>query len=240
MPPVNPSPIPCIVALDYPSRDELLGFMKSVTPQSVPWVKIGLQSICLNGPGLVREVGAAGFKIFLDLKLHDIPNTVAGAVRSLSSLPISMLTLHASGGLEMMQRALDIQQELAPDLRLLGVTVLTSMDRKGLAETGITNAPDAHVERLASLALEAGMPGLVCSPLELRNLRQEFGKNPFLVTPGVRPAGGDMGDQKRTMTPAEAVQAGASALVVGRPITKAADPVAAVKGIQEEMSLAIQ
>ena len=225
----------CIVALDYAESDAMFSFLDQVTPESLPWVKIGLQMFCKYGPSLVEEVGARGYKIFLDLKLHDIPNTVAGAVKSLTSLPISMLTLQASGGPEMMARAAEVQRELAPDLRLLAVTVLTSMNAEQLASLGVSNSVEDQVISLVGMANDSGVPGIVCSANEVAPIRAKYGDKPYLVTPGIRLAGGDLQDQKRAMTPGKAVQAGSNALVVGRPITQAADPAAACLAIQKEI-----
>ena len=210
-------------------------FLDQVSPETIPWVKIGLQMFCKYGPALVEEVGGRGYNVFLDLKLHDISNTVAGAVESLGSLPIKMLTLHGSGGLEMMRRAAQARDEFAPDLRLLAVTVLTSLDAEQLAQTGVPDSPQDQVLRLVKLTQSAGISGIVCSPNEIRAIRDECGDAPFLVTPGIRPAGAALGDQKRALTPKAAVELGTNALVVGRPITAAADPQAAYKAILAEM-----
>lgn len=187
------------------------------------------------GPDCVREVADLGYKVFLDLKLHDIPNTVAKAVESVAHLPISMLTLHTSGGREMIQWALKAQQQHAPDLLLLGVTVLTSTSAAGLAETGVPFAPADQVVRLGQLATDAGLRGLVCSPLEIVPLRAALPKEVTLVTPGIRPRDAKADDQHRVMTPGEAAEAGANFLVVGRPIFKAPDPVAAARAILAEI-----
>lgn len=188
------------------------------------------------GPDAVREIAGMGFSVFLDLKLHDIPNTVAKAVESAAKLPIGMLTLHTSGGREMMQWAVKAQQQHAPNLLLLGVTVLTSMSAAGLAETGPTDAPEQHVVRLGRLAADSGLRGLVCSPLEIAPLRAVLPAEVALVTPGIRPREAKADDQTRVMTPAEAVLAGANYLVVGRPIFKAADPVAAARAILADVA----
>ncbi len=177
-----------------------------------------------------------GFDIFLDLKLHDIPNTVGKAVESLGPLPIKMLTLHTSGGAEMMRFAVAAQQKTTPNLLLLGVTVLTSTDAAGLHEIGIGVSPAEQVARLGKLATDSGLRGLVCSPLEVELLRRALPASTQLVTPGIRPAGDDVGDQKRIMTPAEAARAGSSYIVVGRPILKAADPAAAARAILAELN----
>lgn len=222
-------PAEIILALDVPDRAAALPLLDRVEG-SVKWVKIGLQMFAALGPDWVREVADLGFKIFLDLKLHDIPHTVARAVDSLSPLPIGMLTVHAAGGREMLAAA---RGQARPDLLLLGVTVLTSMDSAGLAEIGVNDPPEAQVKRLARIALGAGLTGLVCSPLEIAPLRA-LSSTVRLVTPGIR-AGGDAGrrdDQKRVLSAAEAAAAGADYLVVGRPILQAADPAAAARAFQ--------
>lgn len=201
------------------------------------WAKVGLEMFTACGPDCVREVAELGFNVFLDLKLHDIPNTVAKAVESASKLPIKMLTLHTSGGREMMQWAVKAQQQHAPELRLLGVTVLTSMSAAALAETGVRDAPEPQVVRLGKLAADAGLRGLVCSPLEIAPLRAVVPSDVQLVTPGIRPRDAKADDQTRIMTPAEAALAGANFIVVGRPIFKAPDPVMAAKAILNELAL---
>ncbi|MCM2276244.1 MAG: orotidine-5'-phosphate decarboxylase [Candidatus Didemnitutus sp.] len=227
-----------ILALDVPTREDAAPLLRQLRGH-LRWVKIGLQMFTAYGPNYVREVAGMGFQVFLDLKLHDIPNTVGKAVESLGPLPIGMLTLHTAGGAEMMRAAAAAQQKTNPDLLLLGVTVLTSMDGAGLAEIGVNAAPDQQVARLGRLAADAGLRGLVCSPLEVSLLRAQLPPGMQLVTPGIRPAseaGSD--DQKRVMTPADAARAGSSYIVVGRPILKAADPVAAARGILAELNSA--
>jgi orotidine-5'-phosphate decarboxylase len=230
--------MPCdlILALDTPTRAAAMPLLRRLGG-SLRWVKIGLQMFTADGPDCVRAVAGEGFKVFLDLKLHDIPNTVARAVESLSVLPIGMLTLHAAGGREMLAAARAAQAQARPELLLLGVTVLTSMDASGLAEIGVSAAPEAHVGRLAGLAADAGLRGLVCSPLEVTALRSRFSADMQLVTLGIRlagEAGGD--DQKRVLTPAAAARAGASYIVVGRPILQAKDPAAAARSILDELA----
>lgn len=226
-----------ILALDVP--DEVRAFaMLDRVGRDVRWVKLGLQLFTRCGPRLVEEVAARGHRVFLDLKLHDIPNTVASAVESLACLPIDLLTVHASGGSEMLRAAEKARQSHRPGLTLLAVTVLTSLDGAGLAETGVAGDPAAQVLRLARLARAAGIGGLICSPLELPVLRRELGEEPVLVTPGVRPAGADLNEQKRVMTPAAAAAAGASFIVVGRPVLQAADPAAAARAIAQELAAA--
>jgi orotidine-5'-phosphate decarboxylase len=227
-----------ILALDVPTREAAAPILRQLRGQ-LRWVKIGLQMFTAYGPDYVREVAGLGFNIFLDLKLHDIPNTVAKAVESLAPLPIQMLTLHCAGGSEMMRAALAAQQKHNPQLLLLGVTVLTSMDSSGLQEIGVTTPSAEQVTRLGQLAATAGLRGLVCSPLEVALLRQQLPAAMQLITPGIRPAheaGTD--DQKRVMTPANAAQAGSSYIVVGRPILQAADPAAAARAILAELACA--
>jgi orotidine-5'-phosphate decarboxylase len=211
-----------ILALDLPDRQAALGCLDELT-DSVRWVKIGLQLFTRYGPDFVEEVASRGYRVFLDLKLHDIPNTVAKAVESLAALPIELLTLHSCGGSEMLRWAVKARDASKPDLRLLAVTVLTSMDADGLAEVGVANSPALQVELLANMSLSAGVDGLVCSPLELAALRGIVGDKPLLVTPGVRPVGSDSNEQKRIMTPEEAIRAGTSYMVVGRPVLAAKD-----------------
>ena len=230
--------MPCdlILALDVPTREAAAPILRQLRGQ-LRWVKIGLQLFTAYGPNYVREVAGMGFNIFLDLKLHDIPNTVAKAVESLAPLPIQMLTLHTAGGGEMMRAALAAQQKHHPKLLLLGVTVLTSMDSAGLHETGVAAPPAEQVARLGQLAADAGLRGLVCSPLEVELLRKKLPADMQLITPGIRPAneaGSD--DQKRVMTPADAARAGSTYIVVGRPILQAADPAAAARAILAELS----
>ena len=203
---------------------------------TVKWAKIGLEMFTACGPDCVREVADLGFNIFLDLKLHDIPNTVAKSVQSVSRLPIKMLTIHTAGGREMMEWSAKAQRDHAPGLLLLGVTVLTSMSAAGLNETGVSDAPEQQVLRLGRLAIDSGLHGLVCSPLEIAPLRATLPADVTLVTPGIRPAGSAAEDQTRIMTPGQAAQAGASFLVVGRPISKAPDPAAAARSILQEIA----
>jgi orotidine-5'-phosphate decarboxylase len=229
--------MPCelILVLDAQSPREVAPALRQLQG-TVRWVKIGLEMFTACGPDCVREIAGLGFKVFLDLKLHDIPNTVAKSVESVAKLPIGMLTLHTGGGREMMQWAVKAQQQHAPDLLLLGVTVLTSMSEAGLAETGVTGTPAQQVVRLGRLAVDSGLRGLVCSPLEITPLRDALPADVALVTPGIRPRDAKADDQTRVMTPGEAARAGASYLVVGRPIFKAPDPVAAARAILGELT----
>jgi orotidine-5'-phosphate decarboxylase len=223
-----------ILALDVETRESAFETLNKIG-DSIEWIKIGLQLFTAYGPDLVHEIAGVGYKIFLDLKLHDIPNTVAKAVQSISKLPVGLLTLHASGGAEMLEWAEKARNDHAPDLNLLAVTVLTSMNAEQLRSLNIDAEPAAQVEQLASLSLQAGIQGLVCSPLELPLLRSRFGYDPIIVTPGIRPKGSSSDEQKRIMTPRDAARAGASYIVVGRPILKAEDPAAAAAAIKLEL-----
>ena len=210
-----------IVALDTTDTARAAGWAEAVAPHCGLF-KLGLEFFLANGGAGVRAI--SGRPIFLDLKLHDIPNTVAGAVRAVLPLGPRMLTLHAAGGGAMIAAARRAAEAAGPARpMLLAVTVLTSLDAAGLAATGVADSPAAQVLRLARLAIEAGADGLVCSPLEVAMLRDALGPGPALVVPGIRPAGSAAGDQMRTMTPREAVEAGADWIVVGRPITAAPD-----------------
>jgi orotidine-5'-phosphate decarboxylase len=219
-----------ILVLDAQSPRDVTPTLRQLQG-TVRWVKVGLEMFTACGPDCVREISGLGFNVFLDLKLHDIPNTVAKAVESCAKLPIGMLTLHTGGGREMMQWAVKAQQQHAPNLLLLGVTVLTSMSAAGLAETGVSVSPEQQVVRLGQLAADSGLRGLVCSPLEIAPLRAVLPPHVALITPGIRPRDAKADDQTRIMTPADAARAGANFLVVGRPIFKAPDPVAAARAI---------
>jgi orotidine-5'-phosphate decarboxylase len=226
---------PVIAALDVSAADEALQLAERLAG-SVGAVKIGKELFVTAGPDIVRRVRATGAEVFLDLKFHDIPNTVAKAVAAATRLDVQMLTIHTSGGAAMMAAAEKAAQETArecgiPAPLVLGVTVLTSMDTTDLAGIGIDAEPATQVERLARLAATAGLRGLVCSPLEIARLREVLPAGMKLVTPGIRPAAAATEDQKRVMTPADAIQAGADWLVIGRPITKADNPRAAAEAI---------
>ena len=223
-----------ILALDVETKEEALALARPLVG-SLGWVKLGLQLFTRHGPGIVDDFHALGFKVFLDLKLHDIPNTVASAVKSLRGRPCSLLTLHAGGGPEMIARAVEAARDALPDCRLLSVTVLTSMDRAQLGAVGIERSAEDQVRLLGRMAVSAGSHGLVCSPLELPVLRAELGDGPDLVTPGIRYPDAKGDDQSRVMTPADAAAAGSSFIVVGRPILKAADPAAMAQRIRKEI-----
>lgn len=233
------------VALDTDSLDKAHSLLQ-ILGKRVGFAKVGLELFSAAGPEAVRKLGTLGPGIFLDLKLHDIPNTVAGAVRQAASLGASFLTLHASGGPDMVKAAREAAEESSSALsvtrpRLLAVTVLTSLNGKILSETfGVDEPPERLVLRLAQLAKDSGADGVVCSAREAAAVKKVCGSDFFTVTPGVRPAGAQTGDQKRVTTPGEAVTAGADLLVVGRPITGARDPAAAADGILQEIEEALQ
>jgi len=225
-----------IVALDFPETRAALALVDRLHG-ATRWFKVGLELYIAEGNSLVAELKRRGYSIFLDLKLHDIPNTVASAVRAATHLGVDMLTVHAAGGPEMLSATV---QAAESRLALLAVTVLTSMDAAQLEAIGVTGTPAAQVERLAAIALACGVGGLVCSPNEVASLRKQFGSGPLLVIPGIRPEGADIGDQRRVATPAAAIASGASYLVVGRPITRAIDPEAAARAILAEMQSGIE
>lgn len=234
---MNADPKPVIVALDYDVLDTALALADRLDPARCR-VKIGKELFVRAGPEAVRAVAARGFEVFLDLKFHDIPNTVAGACRAAAGLGCWMVNVHASGGPAMLAAARDAVGREGGGPLLVAVTVLTSLDAPALAAVGVDAAPAAQVSRLARLAAEAGLDGVVCSPLELQALRAECPASFALVTPGVRPAGVEAGDQVRIATPGAAVTAGANYLVVGRPITQAPDPQQALDAILRECTMA--
>ena len=226
---------PIIAALDVPDAETALTLARNVAP-AVGAFKIGKELFTGVGPDIVRRIRETGAAVFLDLKFHDIPNTVARAVAAATRLEVQMLTLHTSGGLEMMRAAEEAAQATAREAGreaplVLGVTVLTSMDSNTLAEVGCEPNVARQVERLAALAVRAGLRGLVCSPLELAALRQSLPASVQLVTPGIRTGAERADDQRRTLSPREAIQAGADWLVIGRPIYAAPDPRAAAERI---------
>jgi orotidine-5'-phosphate decarboxylase len=221
-----------IVALDVPTKRQALELVEKLRDQ-VSFFKVGLQLYTTEGPEIVRAVVAAGAKVFLDLKLYDIPNTVARAVESASNLGVRMLTIHLSGGGEIIRAAIAAR---ASNMLLLGVTVLTSAREETLREVGVADKVDDQVLRLAKLGVEAGIDGVVVSPHEIKMLRREFGDKIKIVTPGIRPPGAEVGDQKRTMTPREAFDAGADFLVIGRPIVAQSNPREAAKRILEDIA----
>ena len=225
-----------IVALDVASAAAARKIVAAVG-ESASTYKVGMQLYTAEGPQVVRDLVSSGRRVFLDLKYHDIPNTVGAAVRETAALQVSMLTVHAAGGGKMLRAAVEAARA-RPDLLVLAVTVLTSLDESDLASTGVNAGMDAQVLKLASLALGEGCQGIVSSAREAPALRRKLGTNFALVTPGVRPAGGDVQDQARVVTPEEAIAAGASHVVVGRPITGAPDPAAAAAAILAQLATA--
>ena len=220
-----------IVALDVATKKEALALVEQLRAQ-ISFFKVGLQLYTAEGPEIVRGILATNAKVFLDLKLHDIPNTVGRAVESAARLEVQMLTIHLSGGPEMIRAATAARKN---NLSILGVTVLTSADEETLREIGISDKIDNQVLRLAKLGVECGIDGLIASPREVKMLRQEFGGEIKIVTPGVRPNWAEAGDQKRATTPREAVAAGADYLVIGRPIVADPNPRQALTKILGEL-----
>ncbi len=232
-----------IVALDFPDAAAALALVDRLDP-GLCRLKVGKELFTLAGPDLVRLLVARGFEVFLDLKFHDIPNTVAAACRAAAGLGVWMLNVHAAGGRRMMSAAQEALASLPPRKPhgdkpqrpyLIAVTVLTSMSAEDLGEVGVAAAPADQVLRLARLTQQCKLDGVVCSAMEAAMLRADLGADFRLVTPGIRPAGAEAGDQRRVMTPAEALRAGATDLVIGRPITASSDPLAALRQINSEI-----
>jgi len=221
-----------IVALDVATKKEALDLVDQLG-DTISFFKIGLQLYTAEGPEIVRAVLATGAKVFLDLKLHDIPNTVAKAVESAANLGVQMLTVHLSGGSEMIRAAVAARKN---KMSILGVTFLTSANEETLREVGISNKMANHVLRLGKVGVEAGIDGLVASAHEIKALRSEFGDKTKIIVPGIRPSWADTGDQKRVMTPRQALDAGANYLVIGRPITAHSNPRDAVTKILDEIN----
>jgi orotidine-5'-phosphate decarboxylase len=224
-----------IVALDVPGAEAALELVNRLE-RVCSWFKVGMELFTAAGPQGIEPLVARGHSIFLDLKFCDIPNTVAGAVRSAAALGVRMLTVHASGGPAMLEAAHNALSGFKNPPQLLAVTVLTSMDQAQLAAAGVNRSPAEQVELLAKMGLACGLRGFVCSPQEVATLRALAGPDAVLVVPGIRPAGAQAGDQKRIATPADALRNGASHLVVGRPITQAADPAGAAEAVLTEMA----
>ena len=227
-------PNPIFVALDTPSLDRARALSQSLKPY-VGGVKLGLEFYGANGPDGVRAIIAAGASVFLDLKLHDIPNTVAGAMKALAPIGAAIINVHASGGLPMMRAAGEAARTVERPAKIIAVTVLTSLEDRDLPEIGVRDTALNHAVRLAKLSSESGLDGVVCSPHEIAAVRAACGPKFLIVTPGVRAAGGELGDQKRVMTPRQAIDAGADILVIGRPITAASDPVGAARQIAADL-----
>lgn len=224
-----------IVALDYDNQQDAMFMAQCLDPQRCR-LKVGKELFTIAGPELIKSLHQLGFEVFLDLKFHDIPNTVAKAVLAAAKLGVWMVNVHASGGSEMMETTIAAMQTAGGKQPLLiAVTVLTSMDAHGLRETGINQTPAERVLELAKLTQNSGLAGVVCSAQEAQLLKQELGSEFILVTPGIRPAFASVGDQKRIMTPAQAIAAGSDYLVIGRPITQAEDPMQALGLIEAEI-----
>jgi orotidine-5'-phosphate decarboxylase len=228
---------PVVVALDYASPEPALELVAGLTPDLCR-LKVGKELFTRGGPALVETLQQKGFEVFLDLKFHDIPNTVAAAVRAAAELGVWMVNVHASGGRRMMEASCEALQGLAHKPLLIAVTVLTSMSDADLAELGYSESAAERVQRLAALAADCGLDGVVCSALEAPELRRSRGEGFCLVTPGIRLAGDAAGDQRRVVTPADAVANGADYLVIGRSITAAADPLAALQRVHAELGTA--
>lgn len=227
-----------IVALDYPNADAALQMADKLDPSRCR-VKVGKELFTRAGPAVVEALHQRGFEVFLDLKFHDIPNTTAKAVRAAAELGVWMVNVHASGGRRMMEAARnELAQVSGANTLLIAVTVLTSMEQQDLAEIGLDVEPLSHVKRLAQLTEDCGLDGVVCSAQEVSPLREIVSPEFQLVTPGIRPADASVGDQKRIMTPGQAIKAGSTHLVIGRPITQAEDPVAALLAIERELAAA--
>jgi orotidine-5'-phosphate decarboxylase len=225
-----------LIALDYDDEETALAFVKQLSSDTCR-LKVGKEMFTYFGPAFVKKLIDLGFDVFLDLKFHDIPNTVAKAVTAAADMGVWMVNVHASGGFEMMHKAKKALEKFGDKAPLLiAVTVLTSMDEQELKRLGIDKSPQDQVIYLAKLAKEAGLAGVVCSAQEAKVLKAELGENFKLVTPGIRPEGSDMGDQKRIMTPKQAVDAGSDYLVIGRPITKANDPVDTLAKINKSIT----
>lgn len=224
-----------VVALDFAEADSALGLADRLDPARCA-LKVGKELFTRAGPSMVRELVSRAYPVFLDLKFHDIPNTVAGACRAAADLGVWMLNVHASGGRRMLEAARTAVDEQGDGPLLVAVTVLTSLAEADLQELGVSGTPEQAVLRLASLAHECGLDGVVCSPREVASLRAHLPQRFKLVTPGIRPADAGLGDQRRTLTPAEAVRLGADYLVIGRPITQAPEPLEALERIEAEIT----
>ncbi len=224
-----------IVALDYPSANAALAFADSVSPSDCK-LKVGLELFTVAGANLVEKLTEKGFDVFLDLKFHDIPNTVAQACRAAASMGVWMVNVHALGGPNMLAAAREAIDASQSKPLLIGVTILTSHSQNDLEQIGLKGSPGEMVANLASMSQQSGLDGVVCSPHEVLTLKSALGESFILVTPGVRPTGSDINDQQRVMTPTEALSQGSDYLVIGRPITKAPDPVAALKEINVSIS----
>lgn len=228
---------PVVVALDYDNRDKALAFVDRINPRDCR-LKVGKEMFTLFGPQLVRDLQQRGFDVFLDLKFHDIPNTAAHAVKAAADLGVWMVNVHASGGARMMTAAKEALLPFGNDAPLLiAVTVLTSMEASDLQGLGITATPAEYAERLAGLTQQCGLDGVVCSAQEAVRFKAAFGQQFKLVTPGIRPQGSEVGDQRRIMTPEQALAAGVDYMVIGRPVTQSADPAQTLRDINASLGL---
>ncbi len=226
---------PIFCALDTTDVGKALAWARAIKPY-VGGLKLGLEFFNANGPQGMAKMAEIGLPLFADLKLHDIPNTVAGGIRAVLPLGVAIVNVHAAGGAAMMRAAADAAATAgAKRPKVIAVTMLTSLDQSDLAATGVVGTPSEHVLRLAKLAKTSGLDGVVCSAHEIEPLRNALGRDFMLIVPGIRPAGAATGDQKRVMTPREAVKLGADILVIGRPITDAADPAAAARAIRDDL-----
>jgi len=223
-----------IVALDFARESDALDLVARLDPSRCR-LKVGKEMFTRSGPQLVEKLVAKGYDVFLDLKFHDIPNTVAGACRSAADLGVWMVNVHSLGGRRMMEAAREALDKCSSRPLLIGVTILTSMGQDDIAEVGLTGTPADNVKRLAMLANDSGLDGVVCSPREVEMLRQSVEPNFKLVTPGIRPAWAEKGDQSRITTPSDAVGLGSDYLVIGRPITAAPEPLDALQRIEDEL-----
>lgn len=228
---------PVVVALDYDNRDKALAFVDRIDPRDCR-LKVGKEMFTLFGPQLVRDLQQRGFDVFLDLKFHDIPNTAAHAVKAAADLGVWMVNVHASGGARMMTAAKEALLPFGNDAPLLiAVTVLTSMEASDLQGLGITATPAEYAERLAGLTQQCGLDGVVCSAQEAVRFKAAFGQQFKLVTPGIRPQGSEVGDQRRIMTPEQALAAGVDYMVIGRPVTQSADSAQTLRDINASLGL---
>ncbi|MEW8030498.1 MAG: orotidine-5'-phosphate decarboxylase [Candidatus Thiodiazotropha sp.] len=232
---MNSSDSRVIVALDYPQQDRALALIDRLDP-SLCRLKVGKEMFTRLGPSFVEVLRRRGYEVFLDLKFHDIPNTVAAACDAAADLGVWMMNLHASGGRRMMEAARQRLEARSDRPYLVAVTVLTSLTREEIHEIGFSGDPADNVSRLARLTQQVGLDGVVCSPREAEMLRSDLGDDFLLVTPGVRPKQATQDDQRRVMTPVDAINAGSSYLVVGRPITGSADPIQALQSINQEIA----
>ncbi len=224
-----------IIALDYPTAEQALNFVKNLSPERCK-LKVGFELFVAAGPDFVKQLVDQNYDVFLDLKFHDIPNTVASACRSAANLGLWMMNVHAAGSFKMMRAAKQALLDIDSPAKLIAVTVLTSMDKEQLSSSNIILSPQDQVKSLAQLTKESGLDGVVCSAQEAKMLRAQLGEDFLLVTPGIRPKGADLGDQSRVMTPTDARVAGVSYIVVGRPITQSENPMKVIDLINNDLS----